>query len=215
MATPTAEEKRKLAKLGIAMPDGSFYIRNQAELSDAIKAVGRATPNAGESEVERRNSVRRHIMKRASALKLQSMIPDTWNSDGSLKQSAMGEQICEDFLIHFGRKGMKWGEHRFGRDRGTSSSSSVSSDAQRASDLKRIVSKHGTSALSNQDLQHLVTRLNLERQHGQLNPAKVSAGQKITHEILKFGGDVAKQQATAYASKYAGKGIEHLLKKAA
>lgn len=207
MAQPTAEQRRQLAKMHIAMPDGSFYIRNRTELSDAINAVGRATPNAGESDIARRNAVRRHVINRAKALKLESMIPVTWNPDGSLKQF----DSLEDVLIHFGIKGMKWGQRRSS----SSSGHTVSSDAARASTLKSTVKKHGTSALSNEDLQHLVTRLNLERQHGQLNPTEISVGRRITHEVLKIGGDVARQQASSYASKYTDKGIKKLIERAA
>lgn len=219
MAEPTATQRRALAKMGIAMPDGSYYIRNADDLQNAIESVGRATPNAGESDVARRNAVRRHVIARAKALKLESKIPASWNPDGSLKQSAITEdllsQFGEDELVHFGRRGMKWGEHIFGRDRGGDSSHPVSEDAARARASQATARKHGASALSNADLQHLVTRLNLERQHGNLDPKPVSLGQKIVHETLKIGGDVAKQQATAYAAKYAAKGLEELVKKAA
>ena len=205
---PTADQLKAMAKTGVAMPDHSFYIRNAADLHNAVLAVGRATPNASESETARRNSVRRHIMKRARALNRTDMIPDSWNSDGSLKHSEVDE-----FLMHFGRKGMKWGVHVFGKDRGVSSTRHpVSADAAKAAQLKSTVRTHGTSALSNQDLQHLVTRLNLEQQHGRLNPAHVSAGRKVTNSVLKTGGEVAKQQASAFAVKYAAKGAEHLVK---
>jgi hypothetical protein len=208
VATLTTSQRQTLAKAGIAMPDGSYYIRNAAELSDAIKAVGRATPNAGESDLQRRNAVRRHCVKRAKALKLDNMIPSTWNSDGSLKQSDM----IGDFIAHFGVKGMKWGVRK---DRGGSSSHPVSEDAAKARASSAVVRKHGTSALSNAELQHLVNRMQLEQQHGRLSTSDVSLGKKIAGELLSVGGNVAKQQATMYASKYAAKGIEHLIKKGA
>lgn len=107
VAEPTTAQRKMFAKMGIAMPDGSYYIRNGAELDDAIKAVGRATPNAGESDVARRNSVRKHIRSRAAALHLSNKIPNTWNSDGSLKQSAL--VTGQAFVEHFGTKGMHWG----------------------------------------------------------------------------------------------------------
>lgn len=204
MAEPTAAMRQALSKAGVAMPDGSFYIRNAGELSDAIKAVGRATPNGDESEEARRNSVRRHAMKRARALKLTNMIPDTWNSDGTLKH----EMTVEEFLAHFGIKGMKWGR----RKDGSVGSSHVSADSARTHELRATVKKHGVDALSNDDLQHLVSRMNLESQHSRLNPVHVSTGQKVLNDVLKIGGDVAKQQATVYAGKYAAKGIEHLIK---
>lgn len=219
MAEPTAAQRRTLAKMGVAMPDGSYYIRNADDLQNAIESVGRATPNAGESDVARRNAVRRHVIERAKALKLESSIPDSWNSDGSLKQSAITDDLLSEFgtdeLIHFGRLGMKWGRHIFTGGEGGGSSHPLSEDAARARASQAIVRKHGASALSNADLQHLVTRLNLERQHGNLDPKPVSIGQRIVHETLKIGGDVAKQQATAYAAKYAAKGVEELIKKTA
>jgi len=122
VAEPTAKQRRMYARMGIAMPDGSYYIRNADDLQNAIESVGRATPNAGESDVARRNAVRRHIIQRASALKLSSKIPDTWASDGSLKQpTASHEAVGQAFIAHFGRKGMKWGEHVFGGPDGGSS----------------------------------------------------------------------------------------------
>ncbi len=130
--TPTTEQRKQFAKSGWAMPDGSFYIRpvsmgGRSDLDNAINAVGRATPNADESEVARRNSVRRHIIKRAGEIGLSDMIPDTWNSNGSLKQSEAEILIREteeflahwreeaptrEFLSHFGVRGMKWGVRR-------------------------------------------------------------------------------------------------------
>lgn len=58
------------AKRGWAMPDGSYPIRNRSELQDAIHAFGRAKNQA---------AVKRHIIKRARALKLTSLLPDGWN----------------------------------------------------------------------------------------------------------------------------------------
>jgi hypothetical protein len=168
------------------MPDGSYYIRNAGELSDAIKAVGRGGAD--------HDVIRRHCITRAKALNLSSMIPDTWNPDGSLKHAAWASR---DFIAHFGVKGMHWGSRKSGKG----SSHPVSPDAARATTLKTTVKKHGTSALSNQDLQHLVTRLNLEQQHGRLNPAHVSAGEKFAKELLSIGGNAGKQYAATLAVK--------------
>jgi hypothetical protein len=234
--TPTAAQRKAFAKSGAAMPDGSFYITNAGQLSDAISAVGRATPNAGESETARRNSVRRHIMKRARALQRTDMIPDTWNSDGSLKQSGIVDlpglldDKTRDWLEHFGVKGMRWGVRReSNRPSGsgaynpagahhpslTAPRPNLSSDAARAKEFQSIVNKHGTRALTNQELGQLVTRLSLERQYTSMNPKQVSAGRKFTNELLKVGGNVAKQTATAFAAKYATQGLEILVKRAA
>jgi ribosomal protein S16 len=99
---PTADQKKALAAAGYAMPDGSYYIRkgNKDDLHNAILAVGRGGAN--------HDAIRRHIIKRANAadMKCGYMLPPDWNPDGSLKHSDVDE-----FLEHFGVKGMHWG-HR-------------------------------------------------------------------------------------------------------
>jgi len=81
----TAEQRRRLAARGQALPGGRFPIRNRADLENAIRAVGRAGgPEGTEAD---RNEVRRFIIQRARALGLSELIPDTWNSDGTLKSS--------------------------------------------------------------------------------------------------------------------------------
>lgn len=78
--------RRCAADRGWAMSDGSFPIRSgehgAEDLSNAIRAVGRARPNTE----ARRSAVRRHIIKRARSLGMTDQIPDSWNSDGSLKE---------------------------------------------------------------------------------------------------------------------------------
>lgn len=87
MARPNAKEMRQLVQKGQAMPapgqdrPGRFQVRNQAELQDAIRAVGRVQPPTDEA----RAKVRRFVMKRARALNLANLVPDNWNADGSLK----------------------------------------------------------------------------------------------------------------------------------
>lgn len=80
MADFSEEERRRLASRGQAMPGGRFPIRNRSDLENAIRAVGRS--KGGEAG---RNAVRRWIIRRARALGLTSMIPETWNSDGTMK----------------------------------------------------------------------------------------------------------------------------------
>lgn len=80
MADISADERRRLAKQGKAMPGGRFPIRNRSDLENAIRAVGRA-----KGGTKGHNAVRRFIIKRAKALGLSKLIPDDWNSDGSLK----------------------------------------------------------------------------------------------------------------------------------
>lgn len=73
----SAAQRKVAARKGQALPDGSFPIRNRADLANAIRAVGRA-------DASDRAKVRRHIVKRARALNALSAIPASWNADGSM-----------------------------------------------------------------------------------------------------------------------------------
>jgi HK97 family phage prohead protease len=71
-------DRDEMAKSGKAMSDGSYPIADEDDLKKAIKAVGRGSAS--------HDSIRKHIISRAKALKLSSLIPDNWNADGSLKE---------------------------------------------------------------------------------------------------------------------------------
>ena len=79
VAIITKKQRKVLARTGVAMPDGSYYIRNAGELDDAIHAVGRGDAS--------HDVIRKHIIKRAAALNLSDKIPGNWNPDGSLKDA--------------------------------------------------------------------------------------------------------------------------------
>jgi uncharacterized membrane protein YkoI len=85
------ESRTEMADAGAAMPDGSYPIKDEADLRNAIQAFGRAKdPEATKA----------HIKKRAVALDLEDLIPDNWNDGKSVEDveekavvrvSAMGE----------------------------------------------------------------------------------------------------------------------------
>jgi hypothetical protein len=227
--TPTAEQRREYASKGWAMPDGSFFIRpldqgGRQDLINAKNAVGRATPNASESDTARRNTVRRHVMKRARELGLTALIPPTWKADGSLAQS----DLLDEILAHYGVRGMRWGVRKGASDavranqtansvwrtgrqmrkatRGGKKAEPPSEESARALELQRRVQKSGTSALTNKDLQALVTRMNLEKQYSNLNQRQVSTGRKMVNQF-------AQNQAQQLAAQYGPKGAAWVLKK--
>src|SRR4051794_35283831 len=108
-------------------------------------------------------------------------------------------ESLDQILEHHGIKGMRWGVRRTrgadGRVSGYSKKvkPGSSADAARAQGLKtQIKLTGGTHSLSNQDLQHLVTRMNLEQQHARLSPSVKSAGAKFTKDVLV---QVGKQEA--------------------
>jgi hypothetical protein len=90
MAAPDMAERKAALASGNALPPSKpggpprFPIRNAGQLADAIRAVGRVRPNTPAA----RNKVRKYIIGEAAKIGLSSKIPDSWNSDGSLKAGA-------------------------------------------------------------------------------------------------------------------------------
>lgn len=87
----TAKQKQDMLDAGQAMKndsgDASYPIKSKSDLRKAIRAVGRGGAD--------HDKIRKHIMDRAAALGLTSMIPDNWNKDGSLKESAGSTRFGE------------------------------------------------------------------------------------------------------------------------
>ena len=74
-SSPNTADRKKMAASGVAMPDGSYPIPDESHLKAAIHAVGRGSaPHA---------SIRAHIVKRAKALGLTNLLPDSWTASKS------------------------------------------------------------------------------------------------------------------------------------
>lgn len=120
-------------------------------------------------------------------------------------------QGIDDFLEHWGVRGMKWG-----RRKSTSSTSSKSSTTEHESadskTAKSLKSKK-VKSMSNDDLQKLTKRMQLEQQYKQLSAqqkaSNESKGRKFAKEVL---GGVGKQVATEYTKRIAMTLIEEQLK---
>src|SRR5689334_20561614 len=79
----STKEREQLSKKKEAMPDGSFPIRNEQDLKDAIRSVGRASNPA---------AAKAWIKKRAKALGCEGCLPDDWKDDEVEK----GEEGVDD-----------------------------------------------------------------------------------------------------------------------
>jgi|SRR5690606_6592953 len=107
---------------------------------------------------------------------------------------------AEDFLAHYGVKGMKWGRRK--DNDGPSLSDRLrggpkepdSMDSTKAKHLQKRVGRSGTDALSNRELQELVTRMNLEQQYNRLTPKKTNAGADF---IKKLGQQALQREVQA------------------
>lgn len=135
------------------------------------------------------------------------------------------EQKLDDILEHYGIKGMRWGVRRtdeqLARARGRRKKegkpvtpTKKSADAAAAEESRKKAKKGGVEALSNEELQQLNTRLNLEQQYTKLaGPSGTkSAGAKFAKDLVV---NVGKQQVTRVANEQAAKAIAKTLAKAA
>jgi predicted phage tail protein len=91
----------------------------------------------------------------------------------------------------------------------------TSHDAAKAERYQKRVGASGTKSLSNQELRHLVDRMNLEQNYARLQPQKTSrgrAGANFAKQTLLNAGKQTIQQAANEAAK---KGLAKALAKAA
>jgi uncharacterized membrane protein YkoI len=84
------DERTSMAKRGFALPDGSYPIKDEEDLRNAIQAFGRAKD---------KNAAKAHIMKRALDLKLEDLIPDNWVPKKIQEEFEGGKKdASDDFL---------------------------------------------------------------------------------------------------------------------
>ena len=96
------EKRRDLAEQGMALPDGSFPIVTSTDLKNAIMAFGRA---------KNKSAAKRHIIKRARALKKVNLIPENWAmKDAKGHGMPMGPMSDPMMPLPRKKKKMRYGE---------------------------------------------------------------------------------------------------------
>jgi hypothetical protein len=75
----TDDQRTSMAKEGMAMPDGSFPIKSESDLRNAIQAFGRAKD---------KEAAKRHIMKRAKDMGKEDLIPANWVMGGGTEKKS-------------------------------------------------------------------------------------------------------------------------------
>lgn len=84
--------------------------------------------------------------------------------------------LVDDFLEHFGVRGMHWGVRR--------AKAPPSVDAASSTDVRtKIKDSGGTHALTNRELQAYITRANLEQQYSRINTQ--TPAHKQAHSFIK------------------------------
>lgn len=124
----------------------------------------------------------------------------------------------DDFLAHYGVKGMKWGVRRspaqLARARGESPPKSRAKKKPKASLVSRKspapVKSVPQKKMSTAELQERVNRIRLEKQYAELTAPQKSAGRKFVEEVLSTS---AKATATAYTTAGMKRGVKYALDK--
>jgi hypothetical protein len=75
----TDDQRNSMSKEGTAMSDGSFPIKSESDLRNAIQAHGRAKD---------KEAAKRHIMKRAKDMGKESLIPSNWVMGGGTEKKS-------------------------------------------------------------------------------------------------------------------------------
>lgn len=114
-------------------------------------------------------------------------------------------ETVEEVLAHYGVRGMRWGVRKNRVD-------TSSDDAKNADQAKKKVKAGGVKALSNKELQSLVTRMNLEQQFSRLHqPSPASkVGKFVADTLLNVGKQEAAKFLAAQAAKKVAKALAGL-----
>ena len=133
----------------------------------------------------------------------------------------MDEDIYPDELYHYGRKGMKWGQHIFGKERSSGTKKrkkesgvvdavkkmtanrkqkkAVKAETERQKKLK----KKKISDMTDDELRERIARLELEKRYRDLTPKDTSKGKSFLSNMLESSAKNIGTQATTYAMGYA------------
>lgn len=128
---------------------------------------------------------------------LESLMP--------MREEVEPMQDVEDFLQHFGVVGMKWGHHK--------AKVPASSDAQKSLDVRAKAKKGKARALTNDELQLAINRMNLEQQFKRLSVNERPPIQRwVASTLLEIGKRevqtaIAKKVASTIAKKVATGGV--------
>lgn len=119
-------------------------------------------------------------------------------------------------LTHYGVKGMKWGVTRTDAQISAASSRGGSEDFRKAAAAQNKIETKGTRALSNQELQGVITRMNLERQYHSMEAqhrSSMDKGQDTVKKVLALGKTA--EDVRKFMQTPTGKIIKNTLKGAA
>lgn len=141
----------------------------------------------------------------------------------AMSQTERGRLVMDDMLKHYGVKGMHWGVRKDDSGGGSTNSTKTAPSPRKSEDAKAVekafgkIDRGGTNALSNQELQHLVNRLNLEQQYSRLTTSPTQQQMNAIergHNTVKLALGIGKtvNDVNKFMKSPAGKAIKAGLK---
>lgn len=126
----------------------------------------------------------------------------------SQDEAAWTEDLVNNFLAHYGRRGMKWGQHIF-----TSSKKAMGGSSEDASAARKVLSKPAHS-VSSADIQVALNRMRLEQQFRDMQASLIppSRAQRVGQFVSKLLTDVGREQTTRVAKAASAVAVERALK---
>jgi len=192
---------KQRASLPIREPDGTLNKNGCSAAAAVLSSVGGTGKARGHALIGVKPSLVANAKSKLAAIYktiLKQDVPEGLQS----QEAKHSDEAVEDFLKHHGVKGQKWGVRRtraelsgattrlkdayadrkrqIGEDRALS----ISKDAEAAKTSLRIARNASTDKLSNPELQHLVSRMNLEKQYSQLTGEKNQLLEKRVSKVL-------------------------------
>lgn len=163
----TTKQREKLAEENEAMPDGSYPIRNRADLKRAIQAFGRS---------KNPEKTKAWIKKRARELDAEDLIPESWKEAQHSDDS--------EYLIHYGVTGMKWGVRRARvKSKKTISRKEYSSTVKKNKQILRANQQKWLLSYGNKKAMQIIQKENKTAVEA-INEARVKRGKKKVNKIL-------------------------------
>lgn len=124
----------------------------------------------------------------------------------------MSDDAVNDFLAHYGKKGMKWGVRKRRNEAARAQKFGPSKESKQALRIYTKGKTSGVKSLTNQEINTFTTRVRLEQSFAAAQPKSAfKRGSDFVKEILGVGRTV--NDAISFAQSPAGSTLKNAMKK--